>query len=334
MATLPSDLLKAAKAEENMYDSRCVNIWWQQTNMRAVDLMEMVGRDRYDELTKEHTNRPKPNLGAPAPTCTDLHLTNAQRQGDWTPPTMINPPLIKLIRERIHTDPLERNPDLDITGTGRYLIQVGLQPAGGLPPTDLTKAYVYSPLGKCMGHMHVHRLHMLQTEYETTKGTNPSLFTELGGTYFAADVAALLLRYRDTYQGKGTPDSETLTLSPTIMGTLHRTMQTTQERFASPLDHSPHMPSYCSQFPADQLFGATLNAYSKAWTGSSVAHPAYTEKGMHKAIRWAIASAQATNQTGEQTPTCTILALPDSKGGAYSYTGTFPTVACVSCSCR
>jgi hypothetical protein len=93
MATLPSELLKAAKAEENMYDSRCVNIWWQQTNMRAVDLMEMVGRDRYDELTKEHTNRPKPNLGAPAPTCTDLHLTNAQRQGDWTPPHSDQPTL-------------------------------------------------------------------------------------------------------------------------------------------------------------------------------------------------------------------------------------------------
>ena len=42
--------------------------------------------------------------------------------------------------------------------------------------------------------MHTHRLHMLQTEYETTRDNSPSLFQELGGTYFAADVASLLMR--------------------------------------------------------------------------------------------------------------------------------------------
>ncbi len=94
--------------------------------------------------------------------------------------------------------------------------------------------------------MHVHILHKLQTEYEANKETNPSLFKELGGTCFAENVAPLLLRYRDTYQGKGTPDSETLTLSSTIMETLQRTLHATQEGFASPLDQSPHMPSYCS----------------------------------------------------------------------------------------
>jgi hypothetical protein len=111
------------------------------------------------------------------------------------------------------------------------------------------------------------------------------------------------------------------------MGALKTTVQATQERFASPLDHSPHMQTYYSKYPADQLFGATQDAYIQVWTGSSVAHPAYTDTGMHKAMRWAIASAQATNTTGEQTPTCTILALPDSKGGAYTATTATATAA-------
>jgi hypothetical protein len=104
---------------------------------------------------------------------------------------------------------------MDITGTGNYHIQVGLKITEGPPPSDMHKAYIYSPLGKCIGSMHIHRLRMLKVEYETSQATSPHLFKGLGGTHFAADVAALLMRYRNTYQGKDTPDSEILTLTPT-----------------------------------------------------------------------------------------------------------------------
>jgi hypothetical protein len=81
MATIKSAMLKAAKAELNQYDPSFVNTHWQQTTMRAVDLMEMVGQDRYYELEKEYASMPRVKSVAPAPPCQDLHLTNAHRQG-------------------------------------------------------------------------------------------------------------------------------------------------------------------------------------------------------------------------------------------------------------
>ena len=61
-----------------------------------------------------------------------------------------------------------------------------------------------------------------------------------------------------------------------------------------------------------RLFGATYDAYSHRWQGSSQANPEYEAKEMERALRWAIFSAQETNE-----PILTTFVLPDWAGTAY-----------------
>ena len=57
------------------------------------------------------------------------------------------------------------------------------------------------------------------------------------------------------------------------------------ERFASPLNFNICFDSYCSMHSEDSLFGATHDAYSHKWQGSSQANPEYEAKDMEKALR-------------------------------------------------
>ena len=315
MTTMKSTLLSPSSTAPHPDFPDITKIWWHPSRIRQKDLLEMVGPDRLQELKSEFQNKPHAKYTTPAPPL-DSHLTNAQKQGEWTPTQPLNFPLLKTIRDHIHMDPLDRHPDCDIQGTGRYTIQVGLILPGSTTLQHPHRAHVYSPKGTCLGHMPIDRLTMLSTQYEATKRTKPLLYAELGGTYLEADIAALLLRYRAAQQDKTMPPSELLTLHPAINGALQGGLQITHERFASPLDYSHLSPTYSSKYPADQLFGANLEAYSQPWLGSSIAHPPYGDKEMHKAMRWAIASAQWAEAT--QQPSCTILALPSTKWGAYS----------------
>ena len=86
----------------------------------------------------------------------------------------------------------------------------------------------------------------------------------------------------------------------------------TTERFASPLNFNVASNSYCSMYSEDRLFGATHDAYSHNWQGSSQASPEYEAKDMEKALRWAIFSAQETDE-----PVLTAFVLPDWAGTAY-----------------
>ena len=322
---LQSTLLQAKGYQTSpQHNHQLAQITWHDSHIREEDLLEMITQEQYTQLTQAFAQQPKHKHVAPTPRL-DIHLTNAQQQGDWTTPTSINPSTVKTVRDSIHINTLDTHPDCDITGTGMYHIQIGLR-VEGQEPTNQDKAYIYNPQGTCLGHIHTTRLHLLAAEYTTTRTTQPHLHTQLGGTYFAADLASLLLRHRATQQTKHTHPSETCTLSPHIMQALSLGLHPTTERFASPLDHSPWMPQYHSPHPSDQLFGATHDAYQHHWTGCSIAHPTYTETGMHKAMRWAIASAQATNEQGQQDPTCTILILPNNPGGAYTSLLSHPMV--------
>ena len=322
---LQSTLLQAKGYQTSpQHNNQLAQITWHDSPIREEDLLEMVTQEQYTQLTQAFAQQPKHKHVAPTPRL-DLHLTNAQQQGDWTAPTSISLSTVKTVRDSIHINTLDTHPDCDIKGTGTYHIQIGLR-VEGQEPTNQDKAYVYNPQGTCLGHIHTTRLHLLAANYTTTKTTQPHLYTQLGGTYLAADLASLLLRHRATQQTKHTHPSENCTLSPHIMQALSLGLHPTTERFASPLDHSPWMPHYHSPHPSDQLFGATHDAYQHHWTGCSIAHPTYTETGMHKAMRWAIASAQATNEQGQQAPTCTILILPNSPGGAYTSLLSHPMV--------
>jgi ribonuclease HI len=94
------------------------------------------------------------------------------------------------------------------------------------------------------------------------------------------------------------------------MGSLKEHLGITTERFASPMDRSPHMTQYWSTHPEDQLFGSNHDALSVAWTGPSQAHMGLDAEACEKGMRWAINSAEAY----PDTPTCTIMVVPFAKG--------------------
>ena len=98
------------------------------------------------------------------------------------------------------------------------------------------------------------------------------------------------------------------------MKALKEGLQTTTERFASPLNHSPELEAYFSWYEEDQLFGANHDAYSTRWTGSSQARPEFDAAGIDKAMRWAIAS------TDTPEPVLTAFVLPWQTRGGSAYT--------------
>ena len=72
------------------------------------------------------------------------------------------------------------------------------------------------------------------------------------------------------------------------------------------------MPTYYSAHPQDAIFGATHDAFSRPWTGASIAHPHFKNKIMVKAIRWAAHSAAHSID-----PCLTVLFLPKWSSASY-----------------
>ena len=165
-------------------------------------------------------------------------------------------------------------------------------------------AYIYQPDGRCVGTVSKQCLLLLQSQYEHAKAANPREHMDLGATTFPQDVAKLILRYKaHAHCGLTSPDL--------LVSTLNEVFGPATERFASPMDRNTHSPSYWAAFKQDQLFGANHDAYSAAWTGLSYAHPGSDDKACEKALRWAIASADAADPS---TPVCVVIPLPFIKG--------------------
>jgi len=94
----------------------------------------------------------------------------------------------------------------------------------------------------------------------------------------------------------------------------------TKQRFASPLDSYPDIQQYWSIHKEDQAFGASHDAYSVRWTGSSVAVPNIDPYAAEKALEWAIKSAATTTR-----PTLTVQFVP--KYGSSSSPAAFTNTA-------
>ena len=110
------------------------------------------------------------------------------------------------------------------------------------------------------------------------------------------------------------------------MSALHTTLGTDTEMFASPLNVHSGTLQYCSLFARDALFGATLDAYARPWSGRVEFNPEYEPADMYKAVNAAISSAatsgspflgvavlpnwprQAFRHDYERNPHCHILA--------------------------
>jgi len=213
----------------------------------------------------------------------------------------------KLVRESTVIDPVERNPDRDISPPKQYIIQIGTKRHEEQLEDHTNMAFVYQPDGRCVGTVSTQRIHQLRTQYEHTKAHYPNLHRELGATTFAQDVAKLIKRHSVPHKGC---TADRWTCPEQLMASLREHLGIMGERFASPLDHSSHMMQYWSKYPEDQLFGAKHDALSVPWTGPSQAHTGLDIELCEKGVRWAISSAEAI----PDTPTCTIMVIPFAKG--------------------
>ena len=239
-----------------------------------------------------------------------MHLTEQQQQGCWQEATTFPARELREARQRIILDPTECHPDFDVAPTGQYHLQTGLQ-LPGQPLKNAQTGYLYDPSGRCVGTIPLARLQHLYGAYEGTRQRDPELFAKLGGTDFETDLAHLLMRSRPQPKTTMTPLGQTL--HPLLTACFRQLAVRSAELFTNPLHHSTYHTEYCSEHEADQLFGARPAPYTAAWTGVNVVHPLQDSKAIHKAMRWAIASAQ----NKPATATCTIMAVPRTQQQAY-----------------
>ena len=208
------------------------------------------------------------------------------------------------LRERTTIDPVERNPDRDITPPRAYCIQLGTHREGDPEPRHPTTAFVYAPSGRCMGTLSASTLAGLKAQH-----------THSAEDSFEKATALLLQRYPPERNNAPKATGRNNITPPALMAALSEACggpHMLAERFASPLDRSPHAHTYWSKHSEDRAFGANHNAYSVPWVGFSVAHPGTEPEEVGKAMRWAIASAENTT-----TPTCTFLLAPQTQGQPY-----------------
>lgn len=204
------------------------------------------------------------------------------------------------------------NPDLDIYPTGLFTIapvRVSSDAETGQP----TQFAIHDPEGQALSTITEGRLRLLFARFnahQEAQGRVP------GSLDFPEALAKLMYRYKEGCTSEKyivrmrnywtTPDS--------LMRSIAAGLSATQERFACPLNFSPSFKKYYSPFPEDCIFGASTNAYSCKWTGSSQAHPEYSSKEMQKAVRWAIGSSL---QTSRPSLTTFLLPFDDRLGSAY-----------------
>jgi ribonuclease HI len=234
------------------------------------------------------------------------------------------------------------NPHMDHAPTGKYEVairQVEMWVAAGAPPARKRMTCVTGPDGRGIGMLDPQRAAHLLTCYESAKRRGwPPALGPVGS--FEEEVAALLLRYKEGQpivsrakhehrpaEAEGPAENPALpsrkaymqhahkvsmknnwTLPPLMMAALQESLGITRERLASPLDVCTATQEYWSAHKRDMVFGAQWDAYHTPWTGWNVAHPQFENKGLHKAVAWALASAEHAQTQG--LPSATVLVLP------------------------
>ena len=242
----------------------------------------------------------------------DAALSNEARQGYW--PVLQQKVVHSLalephLSDLIHIDPLNPiHPDRDIKPTRQFEIAQRTD--------DGTMTDVYGPNGKVLGSLTTERASILQKAYcqvhnDTAKGSQATNRTNAS---FAHAVAGLLTRYQEGHvSGEARTKLKNHWATPDkYMQALIQGLSLETERFASPLNFTPSMRQYFSLYEADAAFGANHNAFSCPWNGASQCNPEYEPEDMEYAVRWAIVSAEGTDQ-----PTLTAFVLPWWEDTAY-----------------
>ena len=262
------------------------------------------------------STRPKPAKGPTPPADSHKQLPSHLQQGipDKLPSLNLPWAVTRQVRQSVHLNPCECDPDHDITPPGQYTIQTGVRRAGeATPDSSSDQENVYLPNGKFVGSVSSQCLANLQSMWTHTKTTTPEVHERQRGSTFPKDVAQLLLRWRSRKlkptvgEPSNSHEKQPAHATPVkLWAALRDALGITLERFASPMDRSIHSEAYWSPFPEDALFGSNYDAYSVPWTGASQAFVGENHTECERALRWAIHSATSNTST----PTCTILILP------------------------
>ena len=125
-----------------------------------------------------------------------MHITNAQQQRAWHAAADYNSSLVKTTRDHTHIDPTDMHQDWDIQPTGNHAVHAGLEGPEHPKPATMDTAYIYSQAGRTMITIPTTRIQWLYQTCMANQNTHPEEHTGLGATYFAADLAVLLSRYK------------------------------------------------------------------------------------------------------------------------------------------
>ena len=99
---------------------------------------------------------------------------------------------------------------------------------------------------------------------------------------------------------------------PAIREALQRAFGLETDRYATPLTCSASCVQYWTPHREDAVFAAQHDAYSSYLERSNLCNPGDDDKDMHKALKWAIKSAQA-----EYAPVVAVLLLAAKPGAGY-----------------
>ena len=175
----------------------------------------------------------------------------------------------------IDINPLDTiNPDQDIAPTFEFVISKAHR---NVPPADKPLANVYAPSGKLCGTITIERLHFLYHAFIQSRQNQPKIHQQHHNATFEHALARLLGRYanKQSTGNKGTKLKNHWATPDEYMNALANGLSVTTERCASPLNFNICFDSYCSMYSEDSMFGATHDAYSHKWQGSSQANPEY-----------------------------------------------------------
>jgi len=282
-------------------------VHWKPQPYHTTHLITMLGQSTYDTLLQAFKDTPTTTTHLNPRR--DSHLTNSQQQGQWATTPGFNADNHALVHKLLHIDTHDRNPTWDIQSPLKHTAQTGILTGseGHQTHTHADTTFLYNPTGKCVGHSTNTLLTSLHTHYEYNKTTRPSTWNQLTQGGFLPDLAALYTRHKDT-------PASTYTLPPALhQANLH--LNITHHRTATPLNLDSAYEEFSSMNPADQLFGANGDLFHSIWTGGSLVDIPTSVTDAHKALRWALASAD--HAEAQHIPTCTVLLIPDNYNAPY-----------------
>eukprot|EP00882_Tetradesmus_deserticola_P000535 GHRQ01000587.1.p1 GENE.GHRQ01000587.1~~GHRQ01000587.1.p1 ORF type:complete len:2327 (+),score=302.27 GHRQ01000587.1:5202-12182(+) len=310
--TLPPELWLYKATWKDTYEGEQV-VMTAGTADAIAQLQSMTAPTRH-QATAAVSGTPNPQPAAasarampPADTVYDITIGQARRR--------------KLV---VHTLPINPHADIEPTGAQEVVLRHVRCREGpeGAACCHKELACIYHADGRCEHMLDPATAAALHQRYQHMQSKHTKFMRRLKSTSFEQDVLKLVTRYAPGnrvpgHDSKTITDKQQCTLPSPLKDFLFYELGCKHERFASPLNVHAACTKYYSLFKEDRMFGAQGNAYSRKWTGPSIAVPDFDHDAAEQAVKWAVYSAKATSQK----PTFTLLFLPSYSDSQEGYSG-------------